>query len=1254
MANTSNKTQQPYNYRTFEEARAYVRSLGLKSAREWRVWAAKSGKRPNDIPSSPANFYKEQGWQGMGDWLGTNTMPFQNRTYRSFEEARAFVQSLKLKDFAEWIAWTKSGNKPDDIPATPSNIYKEQGWKGIGDWLGTNTPAKNRIFRSFEEARAFVHKLGLQSRSEWEAWIKSNRPNDLPVNPDIFYKEQGWQGMPDWLGTNISTKKRTFQSFEEARAYVQNLKLNDVAEWKTWAKSAARPNDIPRHPDVIYKNKGWSGISDWLGTNIFTKNRTYRSFKEARAYVRQFGLQNKSEWETWAKSGARPDDIPANPGVIYKNKGWNGIRHWLDVSVFGKSHTFRNFEEARAYVQSLKLKNYTEWKAWTKSGARPDDIPANPDIIYKDKGWNGISDWLGIYNQWNRNSILTFLRGLENILPNLQPAELYAIMRQNGILTPSDNITKNQSLIKSLTELCSSNNRTTDLEEILNEISPKDEGISDGLDDFEQTSGESEIAQDVMPTSEDTIEELPALRTMADLKVVDEVVDAKITSDEETIEFLICNRVSLLWQATLNDNNPFGIEQLRLQTGGQYFEEIRKRFSRQYNGAQNLPIPNGYNFRDKDGNLLKPNLMQLLTAYRILKERRIGNWSGVGAGKTISSILASRIIDARLTIIIAFNSTINKWGEVIEDVYPDSKVFIKDEAFIKERGEITLDLGKHNYLILNFETFQQPYSEVLVNKLVNQYKIDFIVLDEIQSVKQREPKKQSRRKQVVNKLLIQASEANPRLAVLGMSATPVINNLHEAKALLEMIRGVKFDELKTFSSIANASTMHEKLILYGIRYRPNYRQSIETRYIEINGQEILDEVAKAAKGSFVDVEKALLKAKLPSIIGILRKGTLIYTHYVKEFIEILQREIKQINLSVGLFTGEWKQERDKWKDEFCKGKLDILIGSAPIGTGVDGLQKVCNRLVIVSLPWTNAEYEQLIGRLYRQGSHFDKIEVIIPQVVLSHNGETWSWDKMRMNRINYKKNLADAALDGVIPQGELASPEIMQKKALEALKAWINRIEEGNVVILDRPKLTVPLSKAQQQTAQRKFGDFSQMNRRINTAYSQTTHERLKQDPSEWYSYHTLYSEARKGWQEIPYEKIAKSLGDRPDWLIADFGCGEAKLADLLQNKVFCFDHIAINDKVTAVDMAHTPLEDSTLDGAIFSLSLMGLNYKDYLKEAHRVLKFCGFLKIAEPITRWTEKRQQLLSEIKEIGFHLVGDIEESFQFFYINAVKLS
>ena len=122
--------------------------------------------------------------------------------------------------------------------------------------------------------------------------------------------------------------------------------------------------------------------------------------------------------------------------------------------------------------------------------------------------------------------------------------------------------------------------------------------------------------------------------------------------------------------------------------------------------------------------------------------------------------------------------------------------------------------------------------------------------------------------------------------------------------------------------------------------------------------------------------------------------------------------------------------------------------------------------------------------------------------------------------------------------------------------------------------------------------------------------------------------------------------------MIGDFGCGEAKLAEILPNKVYSFDHVAINEKVTACDMVNVPLDDSSLDVAVFSLSLMGLNYNDYLKEAYRTLKFGGLLKIAEPISRWMEKRNELIANITKVGFVLVGEVIESNQFLYIDAIK--
>ena len=71
---------------------------------------------------------------------------------------------------------------------------------------------------------------------------------------------------------------------------------------------------------------------------------------------------------------------------------------------------WRPFEEARVFARSLKLKNYREWQQYAKSGERPDDIPSNPNIIYKNDGWISIPDWLGnenrIYSEETRRKMI--------------------------------------------------------------------------------------------------------------------------------------------------------------------------------------------------------------------------------------------------------------------------------------------------------------------------------------------------------------------------------------------------------------------------------------------------------------------------------------------------------------------------------------------------------------------------------------------------------------------------------------------------------------------------------------------------------------------------------------------------------------------------------------------------------------------------------------------------------------------------------
>ncbi|KAE8021458.1 hypothetical protein FH972_007344 [Carpinus fangiana] len=116
--------------------------------------------------------------------------------------------------------------------------------------------------------------------------------------------------------------------------------------------------------------------------------------------------------------------------------------------------------------------------------------------------------------------------------------------------------------------------------------------------------------------------------------------------------------------------------------------------------------------------------------------------------------------------------------------------------------------------------------------------------------------------------------------------------------------------------------------------------------------------------------------------------------------------------------------------------------------------------------------------------------------------------------------------------------------------------------------------------------------------------EYFKEDPELFNVYHAGYQEQMSHWPEQPVNIIIEWLKDHsPSLVVADFGCGDARLAKNVKNKVFSFDLVANDPSVIACDMSKTPLDSSVIDVAVFCLSLMGTNLASFLKEAHRVLK---------------------------------------------------
>ncbi|MBI2601625.1 MAG: hypothetical protein HYW48_01100 [Deltaproteobacteria bacterium] len=71
---------------------------------------------------------------------------------------------------------------------------------------------------------------------------------------------------------------------------------------------------------------------------------------------------------------------------------------------FIKPKKYLCFADAHKFAKSLNFKTRKEWRVYVKQGmagrqAKPDNVPAHPDGIYRLKGWQGWKFWLGTANQ---------------------------------------------------------------------------------------------------------------------------------------------------------------------------------------------------------------------------------------------------------------------------------------------------------------------------------------------------------------------------------------------------------------------------------------------------------------------------------------------------------------------------------------------------------------------------------------------------------------------------------------------------------------------------------------------------------------------------------------------------------------------------------------------------------------------------------------------------------------------------------------
>jgi hypothetical protein len=245
---TGRVADQLREFKPYNVAKKYAQSLGLKNQKEW-FEHTNSKNFPIDIKKYPPNYKEHKSW---GDFLGTGTIADRFKKFKSYEAAKKYAQSLKLKNRYEWKKKTKSKDFPKNIPMAPENFYKtKKTWKGWSDFFGNN-------FRSYNETRKYVISFNFRTVKEWRKHTRSkNFPKDIPKSVKFIYKNS-WKGWPDFFGNN------KWKKFQQAKNYAQSLKLKGWRQWMKKTKSKNFPKDIPVCPDGIYK-KQWKNWPDFLG-----------------------------------------------------------------------------------------------------------------------------------------------------------------------------------------------------------------------------------------------------------------------------------------------------------------------------------------------------------------------------------------------------------------------------------------------------------------------------------------------------------------------------------------------------------------------------------------------------------------------------------------------------------------------------------------------------------------------------------------------------------------------------------------------------------------------------------------------------------------------------------------------------------------------------------------------------------------------------------------------------------------------------
>lgn len=411
--------------------------------------------------------------------------------------------------------------------------------------------------------------------------------------------------------------------------------------------------------------------------------------------------------------------------------------------------------------------------------------------------------------------------------------------------------------------------------------------------------------------------------------------------------------------------------------------------------------------------LKKPRSYQMDYLYYAVNHGNHINGSSVGTGKSLCSVLYAEMLDLFPCMVVCPASVKSGWLREWKETNPDRRVSVISTSSPPEDFEA--DVIVINYDILGKRVTKENGKTSLEIRLDGMKKKSFslVIADEIHFLKNRKSIRSKSFKKLTHKVP----------SVIGLTGTLIMNRPAELLNILMLIERIKeiapddqyhhyfferycnMKETNFGMDISGASNIKElnRLLKECCYFQVSKRDALKElppisenvveceitnkraykkadndllQFIEDKFKD-QEKVDKAARAEFLVKLSTLKQLSLEGKEKFIKK-------WVEEWMEANEEEKLLVFASQSTIltkiAGEFKEgllitgsTTTKKRDEilqkfFLQKESRVLFANIGcLGTGVDGLQKVCSNMAILELPPRPSDLVQVIGRLERSG-----------------------------------------------------------------------------------------------------------------------------------------------------------------------------------------------------------------------------------------------------------------------------------------------